>query len=260
MICASYEIPGDDLCVCPIADVIINQFGLQIPEPETENAITQPVRFQAHVYNERTNSLAGPFAAKDISAVAVKENSSELYAVTQDKKIIKTNLIDLNDPSFPAFENPFSDVEETPEPGAFNGVVCSKNGKGFYYRHRILPEPFGKPVFTPMTVEEPLYFRNSHLAIMQTNWLNLGDEHNEKQVYRTDLSFHKNSCGHLWLYVKNDDGLVKGQYKGAIKEHMKVFTNLRGRRFQIQMLVATHNEHPWAMREMAIGYNIGKSF
>ena len=94
----------------------------------------------------------------------------------------------------------------------------------------------------------------------ETNWMHLGDEHSEKQVYRVDLRFHKNSCGHLWLYVMNDEGLVKGQYKGALKEHMKVFTNLRGRSFKIQMMIATHYDHPWAMREMAIGHLYGKSF
>lgn len=230
----------------------------------TDNSqlVTDPVKFQAHIYNERTNSLSGPFASKDICAVTVKDNSSEMYAVTRDKKIIKTDLVDLNDPKLPEFEDPFTQIEEPPDPdfGQFNGIICSKTGQGFHYRHRVLPKPFEDPVFTPTTIVEPLYFRDCHLAIMQTNFLHLGDEHNEKQVYRTDLSFHKNSCGHLWLYVRNDDGLVKGQYKGAIKEHMKVFTNLRGRRFQIKMLVATHKDHAWAMRDMAIGYNIGKSF
>lgn len=243
--------------VCGCYPVMPGVFLVDDPELYTE-----PVRFQAHIYNERTNSLSGPFASKDICAATVKDNSSEMYAVTRDKKIIKTDLVDLNDPKLPEFEDPFTQIEEPPDPdfGDFNGIICSRVGEGFYYRHRILPKPFEDPVFTPTTITDPLYFRDCHLSIMQTNWLHLGDEHNEKQVYRTDLSFHKNSCGHLWLFVKNDEGLVKGQYKGAIKEQMKVFTNLRGRRFQIQMLVATHKDHAWAMRDMAIGYNIGKSF
>ena len=106
----------------------------------------------------------------------------------------------------------------------------------------------------------PLFFKDSHLAIAETNWLHLGDEHNEKQCYRVDLSFRKNSCGYLWLYVKGEDEKVKGQYKGKIKEHMKVITNLRGRCLRVQMFVATHNDCPWAMREMAIGHLYGKSF
>ena len=90
--------------------------------------------------------------------------------------------------------------------------------------------------------------------------MHLGDEHSEKQVHRLDFSFRKHSFGHLWAYVESDDGKVSGQYKGELKEHMKVFTNVRGRRFRIRMFVATHHQHPWNLREMALGYLQGQSF
>ena len=105
-----------------------------------------------------------------------------------------------------------------------------------------------------------MFFRDAYLAVAETNWVHLGDEHNEKQVHRVDLSFHKNSFGHLWCYVANEEKQYSGQYKGVIKEHVKVFTNIRGRRFKIKMLVATHTKHPWALREMSIGHLYGKSF
>lgn len=245
---------GDSLCLCkPEAPELL---GLD----EAPAFKAKPAQLQAFCFNERTNTLAGPFAYPDLVSVATKDNSAEMYSVTKDKKILKTDLLKLNNPEFPAFEDPFGDIETQPDFGAFNGVIGSKSGSGFLYRNLYLPTPFSEPFSGGALLEDGLYFADSYMAVMETNWLHLGDEHNEKQIYRTDLSFHKNSCGHLWLYIQNEEGKFKGQYKGMIKEHMKVFTNLRGRRFRIKMFIATHKNYPWALREMAVGHNIGKSF
>ena len=183
-----------------------------------------------------------------------------MFCVNEDREIKKTDLLEFNNPNFPNFSDPYQTRYVSFDGEVTKGIVLSETGEGFSYRNRYLDKPFGDSIIGSGTVKMPLFFRDSYLANTETNWMHLGDEHSEKQVYRVDLRFHKNSCGHLWLYVMNDEGLVKGQYKGAIKEHMKVFTNLRGRSFKIQMMIATHYDHPWAMREMAIGHLYGKSF
>ena len=217
-------------------------------------------KYKGWVFDERTSAISGPFVHEDVTAIATKDNSAEMYCVTEDKEVKKTDLLDFNNPNFPTFVDPFTDISTPFDGSTVKGIVASKTAKGFCFRNRFLSAPFEDSVIGGGTVEEPLFFRDSYLANSETNWMHLGDEHSEKQVYRVDLRFHKNSCGHLWLYVKNDEGLVKGQYKGAIKEHMKVFTNLRGRSFKIHMLIATHHDYPWAMREMAVGHLFGKSF
>ena len=224
------------------------------------NGTTISSKYKGWVFDERTSAISGPFVHEDVTAIATKDNSAEMYCVTESKEVKKTDLLDFNNPNFPTFADPFTDILTPFDGSAVKGVVASKTGKGFCYRNRFLSEPFEDSVLGGGTVEDPLFFRNSYLASSETNWMHLGDEHSEKQCYRVDLRFHKNSCGHLWLYVKNDEGLVKGQYKGAIKEHMKVFTNLRGRSFKIHMMIATHHDYPWAMREMAVGHLYGKSF
>jgi|11BtaG_2_1085332.scaffolds.fasta_scaffold19010_2 hypothetical protein len=221
--------------------------------------LTKASKYKGYVFNERTSSLAGPFYNQEITALTTKDNSSEMYGANESRELLKTDLLDFNNPNFPAFLDPFT--INTPFDGAVDpGVVLSEKGTGFSYANKYIPEPFAEPVAGPGLVTHPLYFKDCYLAKTETNWIHLGDEHSEKQIYRVDLSFHKNSCGHLWLYVKNDEGLVKGQYKGMIKPHMKVFTNMRGRRFKIQMMIATHHNFPWAMREMSIGHLYGKSF
>ena len=217
-------------------------------------------KYLGYVFDERSSSVSGPFANETITAVATRDNSAEMYAVTEDKSVKKTDLLDFNEAVFPKVSDPFGDVTVPFDTTTEKGVVCSKTGEGFLYRGRYMSAPFEEPVDGPGTVEEPLFFKDSYLAIAETNWLHLGDEHNEKQLYRVDLSFRKNSVGYLWFYAKGEEELVKGQYKGPIKEHMKVFTNLRGRSFQLQMIIATHHDHPWALREMAVGHNYGKSF
>jgi hypothetical protein len=183
-----------------------------------------------------------------------------MYCVTADNKIKRTDLLDFNEPNFKPFTDPFTKEELAKEINLSEGIILSKKGEGFAYKNRYLPTPFGELTHEQGDVIDPLYFKDSYLSVIETNWIHLGDEHNEKQVYRVDLSFHRNSCGHLWCYVQNDEDLVKGQYKGAIKDHLKVFTNIRGRRFKVKLLIATHNKLPWAMREMSIGHLYGKSF
>ena len=221
---------------------------------------TKASKYKGWVFDERTSAISGPFDHESITAISTKDNSAEMYCVTEDKEVKKTNLLEFNNPNFPTFPDPFTDILTPFDGSVAKGIVLSEIAKGYCYRNRFIAEPFTDSVMGGGTVQDPLFFRNSYLANSETNWLHLGDEHSEKQVYRVDLRFHKNSCGHIWLYVMNDEGLVKGQYKGAIKEHMKVFTNLRGRSFKIQMMIATHYDYPWAMREMAIGHLYGKSF
>lgn len=220
-------------------------------------AAAKPSKYKAYCFTERTNSLAGPFPL-DVTALAIKDNSSEVFCVSEDNEVLKTDLLDLNNPDFPKISDPI-DTNQSFNPYQENGVIGTKEGS-FLYRAKHLSSPFSEAVVGKGTVQDPLYFKDCYLSIAETNWMHFGSEAAEKEVYRVDLSFHTNSVGHLWLYAQNDLGKVSGQYKGAIKETVKVFTNLRGRRFKLKMFVATHEDYPWAMREMAVGYNLGKSF
>jgi hypothetical protein len=243
------DVPG-------VPENLVSQLHLGPPY----NGTTISSKYKGWVFDERTSAISGPFVHEDVTAIATKDNSAEMYCVTEDKEVKKTDLLDFNNPNFPTFTDPWPDILTPFDGSTVKGVVASESAKGFCYRNRYISAPFEDSVIGGGVVEDPLFFRNSYLAQSETNWMHLGDEHSEKQCYRVDLRFHKNSCGHIWLYVKNDEGLVKGQYKGMIKEHMKVFTNLRGRSFKIQMIIATHHDHPWAMREMAVGHLYGKSF
>lgn len=205
------------------------------------------------------NALAGPFDAEDITSITTRDNSSDMFCVNRNNEIKKTVLTDFNDPNFSEFTDPFTDLD-TEFSASDRGVVVSTSGEGFLYRGRYKSDPFADSEIGQGTVTNPKFFRDSHLAIAETHWMHLGDEHNEKQIHRVDLRFHKNSCGHLSLYVQNEEGTTKGQYKGMVKEHMKVFTNLRGRSFKLCLMIATHKDHPWALREMSIGHLYGKSF
>ena len=228
-------------------------------EVPTFTGSTETSKYKAYCFNERTSTLSGPFVHEDIRAVTTKDNSAEMYCVNDQKEIKKTLLTDFNDPNFPEFTDPFYETE-TPLVEGESGIVLSQTGEGFLYRGRHRSSPFAASTIGSGDVKHPMFFRDSYLAISETNWMYLGDEHSEKQFYRVDLRFHKNSCGHLFMFVESEDGKVKGQYRGMLKEHMKVFTNLRGRGFRICMMIATHNDYPWAMREMAGGYLVGKSF
>jgi hypothetical protein len=220
-------------------------------------AAAKPSKYKAYCFTERSSSLAGPFPL-DVTALAIKDNSSEVYCISEEKEILKSDLLDLNDPVFQKVSDPI-DTTANFDPYTQTGIVADKDGS-FLYRGKYLPSPFTDAIVGKGTISDPLWFKDCYLSIAETNWMHFGSESAEKEVYRIDLSFHTNSIGHAWLYIQNDSGKVSGQYKGPIKEIVKVFTNLRGRRFKLKLFVATHENYPWAMREMAVGYNIGKSF
>jgi len=219
---------------------------------------TRGKKYNSYFYNSRSSSLAGPFSS-EITTVCSRPNSAEMYAVNQKREVLTTDLLDLNSNEFNKIENPPVDITESFSSVKTGGIVANKKG-AFLYRGKYIDAPFSEPKNGGGEVHSPLYFKDCALSIAETHWMHFGSEAAEKEVYRVDLNFHKNSYGFLWLFVQNDEGRVSGQYKGEIKETIKVFTNLRGRRFRTKMFIATHENYPWALREIAVGYNLGKSF
>ncbi len=211
----------------------------------------------SYFFNARTSSLAGPFNT-EITTITSRDNSSEIYAVDENMDILQADMLELNDPHFDQVSLAHN-YEDDFHLGSYYGFVGNKKGQ-FLYRRQYLANPFDKPIKGNGEVSDPMFFKNFDLSIAETHWMHFGSEAAEKDVYRIDLSFHKNSYGFLWLFIQNDEGKTSGQFKGEIQETVKVFTNLRGRRFRVKMFIGTHPDYPWAMREMAVGYNLGKSF
>ena len=214
-----------------------------------------PSKYKGYIYSEMTNSLAGPFVSGNVTAITSIANSSEVLCVDEDRNVKIANLDHFRDYDFTAAADPWPAI--TPStPGvapAGNYVAATEDGK-FLYRGRYLTSPFGIPTEGTTALTTPMYFENASLAVAETAWLNLGDEHSEKQVHSIHLNFSKNSIGRLWVFVESDEGLVNGQYKGSLTDTIKVFTNLRGRRIRIRMFVVAHDDYPWNLREMAVGY------
>tara|TARA_Y100000114_G_scaffold130512_1_gene128347 strand:+ start:9243 stop:12074 length:2832 start_codon:yes stop_codon:yes gene_type:complete len=251
-------VTGADDLICTTVGVTVS------PKRPPWLGVTRPSKYKGFVFDERIQGLSGPFVNGAITAITNKDNSAELVAVNESFEASKSDLLDFNDPDFsepPSFESVYPDIDVPIEYiGTDFDIVMSAIGEGFSYRGVYKPTPFDETFIGAGQVEDPKFFRDSYLAVIETNWLHLGDEHNQKQLHRIDLSFHKHSFGALFAYVKNDEGMVKGQYKGGLAEHMKVFTNIRGRRFKIMLMIPTHKKYPWALREMSIGHLYGKSF
>ena len=223
------------------------------------NSMTRPPKFKGYMFSENNDTLVGPFVDNPISAATNAPNEGFL-AITEEDKVLTTDLTQFKDTIFPEPpEDTWWDLKYPLVNEEF-GFVASSTENSFHYRGLYLENPFATPSNEAGLIKNPKYYRNGYLAVAETNWVHLGDEHNEKQVHRIDLSFHKNSFGHLWCFVANEEKKYSGQYKGSVQEHMKVFTNIRGRRFKIKLLIATHSKYPWALREMSIGHLMGKSF
>ena len=229
---------------------------------------TKPSFNKSYMYTELNSALSGPVLGEPISAISSVENTSQMVGVTVYLDVVKTDLSDMRKTTFSAapsdlwwdYDYPLITNPSYPTAVTEEGVVASPTEGSFAYRGRYISSPFADSVASEATVKSPRYFRESYLSIAETAWMHMGDETNEKQVHRIDLSFHKNSTGHLWAYLQSDGGNVSGQYKGLIQEHTKVFTNIRGRRFRLRLFIVTHKSYPWALREIGIGHLYGKSF
>ena len=224
------------------------------------NGWTRPSRYKGYVYSELGDSVSGPFVHENLTALTSARNGSDLVCVTEEDEIKRTPLVDFRERDFS--EPPaglWSDLTTAPAGDDF--IVGNKDG-AFAYRGRHLSEPFAASQIGSTTVSDPLYFEDAYLAIAETAWMHLGNEHNNKQIHRLDFNFSTGSFGHMWAYIQSDSeqGKVSGQYKGLIKDNVRVFTNIRGRRFRVKLFIATHKEHPWNLREMAVGHLTGKSF
>jgi hypothetical protein len=195
-------------------------------------------------------------------------NSSKVVIADEDGDAHVANLDHFRDYDFASVPDPWEAITPSAPGSAPSAgtkyIAATEDGK-FLYRGRYLTSPFGTPTEGTTTLTTPMYFTAATLAVMETAWLNLGNEHEVKQVHAVHLNFSKNSVGRVWLYVESDDvdanenSLVSGQYKGSITERMKVHTNVRGRRIRIRMFVVTSDTNPWNLREMVVGYLQGSA-
>lgn len=219
---------------------------------------TKTPKYISHMYDSRASALTGPFTYSDITTITSRDNTSEVYAVDSDHNVIVSKLNDLKDTEFkyPGYR---IHTHEKFNIESEKGFIGSEEGS-FMYRGKFLKTPFADAVRTEGEIVDPLYFKDCYLAIAETNWMHLGSEGALKELYRVDLTFAESSLGHVWLYAMNESHKVSGQYKGEIRDNMKVFTNLRGKRFKIKLFVATHEQYPWSMREMSLGYNQGSNY
>ena len=258
--CQTIELEVSESCAGQ--ETVCDTIDVEVVGKCTFEGWTRPSKYKGWVFSELTDSLSGPFVHENLTTLTTVPNTSDMVSVTEGFGVKQTDLVDLKPTGFAKPPDLWPD-RDWPPTSAVDGqemIVCSETDGSFAYRGKYLSSPFAEPVTSPATIANPCYFRNAYLAIAETAWMHLGDEHNEKQVHRVDLHFTTHSAGHVWLYVESDEGKVSGQYKGAIKEHVKVFTNVRGRSFRIKMFVATHHEYPWNLREMAVGHLLGRSF
>ena len=209
-----------------------------------------PSMYKGYIYSELAKSLSGPFVQNDLTAITSIKNTSEILAVDKSLNVLHADLDHFRDHDFSVSADPWPDTSSQP---AGQYIAATKEG-AFLYRGKYLETPFAEPQTGTTTLTDPMYFGDTNLAIMETAWMPLGDENSEKQIHSVHLNFSNNSVGRVWLFIESDGGLVSGQYKGTITPKMKVFINLRGVRFRVRMFVASHESHPWNLREMVIGY------
>ena len=253
--------------------------------------------FHGYVVSEMNSSLTGPFKYPRFTATTCMPDMGAMVGVDENRWLMHTDTENLRDDKFDAVgSEPFT---STSLPAAYAGgttystgdvvensgsyykalqgstgeavgdnaywepyndfVVGNSSGVFAYYGKKIT-SAFAEPAVGNTAVTDCMFFKDSYLSIAETGPMHISGEHGLKQLHEIVVSFKPNSVGYLWGYAQNEDGLVKGQYKGSIfgKPRVKVFLNLRGREFKVRLYLVTHVNHPWQIQEVALGHLIGK--
>ena len=253
--------------------------------------------FHGFIASEMNDAITGPFKYPQFTATTCMPDMGALIGVNENDWLLWTDTEDLRDDKFASVgADPFT---STALPSAYAGgttysagdvaensgsyykaiattaghgvadatkwepfhdfVVGNANGVFAYYGKNIT-SAFAEPAVGSTAVSDCLYFKDSYLSIAETGPMHISGEHGLKPLHEIGVSFKPNSVGYLWGYAENEDGLVKGQYKGSIygKPRVKIFLNLRGREFKIRLYMVTHTGHPWQIQEVALGHLQGR--
>ena len=88
------------------------------------NGTTIASKYKGWVFDERTSAISGPFVHEDVTAIATKDNSAEMYCVTENKEVKKTDLLEFNNYDFPAFADPFTDILTPFDGSTTKGIIA----------------------------------------------------------------------------------------------------------------------------------------
>lgn len=253
--------------------------------------------FHGFIAGESTDSVTGPFKYPRFTATTNLPDMGALIGVTENRWLLWTDTEDLRDDKFDAVgADPFTStslpsayadgttysagdvaensgsyykaiatttgdgVSDTSKWEPFNDFVVGNSSGVFAYYGKRITSAFAEPTVGSTAVTDCLFFKDSYLSIAETGPMHISAEHDAKQLHEIVVSFKPNSVGYLWGYAENEEGLVKGQYKGSIygKPRVKIFLNMRGREFKIRLYVVTHTDHPWQIQEVALGHLLGR--
>ena len=232
-----------------------------VPTKEAQDEVSGAPEYATYVWNDMSDSLAGPFVLPKMTCMASVPDSSIMVGVDQADKVYYTDLEDMRDGAeFSSVSTP-ANWDASVDPGG-DRVAVNKTTPSFDYYGRTIPSSMGD-LAVGTTGSPDSYYPDSYVSVMETAYEDFGSSSNMKQWHELILSFRKNSWGNLWVYAQAEDGtLVSGQYKGSVygKENIKTFINLRGRRMKFRIIMGTHKDHPWMITEVGVGYLEGKVY
>lgn len=235
----------------------VYNFYMPAQESEEQNG----GKYQGFYYSDIQNALTGPILYPRLTSVTSVGDTSLLLGVSEDNQLMSCDMEQMKEarqltpPQVDPWANP-----TTVDPGGMN-VSFSQLTDTFNSNGRNYNSPMSDSAPGATLQQDPIYFPNSYLSVIETSYEDLGGPHKVKQIHEVGLTFQGGSYGHVWVYAQDESGTVKGRARGTLfgREQIKTFINLRSRRVRVRIYIATHVDYDWVLTDLSIGFLEGKT-
>ena len=228
--------------------------------PSSEKSEMAGGAFQGYYYSDQLQSIVGPVLYPRFTAVTSVNDTSLLLGVSGNKLLScdTEQMKEARSLDGPTNEM-WSSVDGT-DPGSDSTVEVDIEEGVFNYGGRTYKAPMADSSVGDSVLQNATYYPDAYLSVVESAYEDMQGAHMTNQIHEVLSTFQSKSYGHVWVYAENEEGKVKGGYKGSLfnRVQVKSFLNLRGRRIRLRIYIISHIEYPWVLTDQSIGFLAGK--
>jgi len=229
--------------------------------PASERSEMSGGDFQGYYYSDQQQAIVGPVLHPRMTAVTSVADTSLLLGVSSSNQLMSCDTEQLKESRIiegPTFD-PWTGVDGT-TPNSTSIVEVDSNAGVFNYGGRTYASTMADSAVGDTVLQNATYYPDAYLSVVELAYEDMQGVHVPNQIHEIVTTFQGKSYGHLWVYAENEDGQVKGGFKGSLfqKTQHKSFINLRGRRIRVRLFIVSHTDFPWVLTDLTLGFLAGK--
>lgn len=224
-------------------------------------------------YNERNNSISGPFRYPNTRFAALIPSPTAVgpvcAVVTLAGELLYSDLGDigetqefLSEPKSTPLGSAFAQLESAPTPTSglpYVGMTATGTAISEVLAGLRLTMPTAWDSFvTGDTTTLTRFWKDAYVARIETGYMDLGNPSQYKNFHDVRLTFQKHSRCYVGIYAESD-GFKGGKWSGLVfsKEQLRVPLNICGRSVRVRVVMVCFNDAKTLLRSAVIGWTPG---